>query len=150
EALRRRLKELEAVPSPRASSGPIVLQVFWETGGGFLESDSVSTPVTADGEVRRYALRLPPTARGPLRLDPGNHSAYAEIHRVELIAADGDANEASGETLRSWSAADGDAPLIPVRGVTRLAGSAAYRFVCTDEDPQLLLDGVPQRRDQRP
>lgn len=134
---------------PPTMPSPDVLQVFWETGAGFVERESVTTPIVADGEVRRYTLRLPGTARGPLRLDPGGRPAYGEIHRIELVALDGEDGE-TGRTLRCWSAADGDAPPFPANGATCLPGRTTYRFICTHDNPQLLLDGVPERRDANP
>lgn len=161
DGLQRQLEETRDTlawhaPSAAGSFGehkgrhaPAMLQVFWNDGGGFSEGQSLSTPLIADGEIHQYLLRLPATARGPLRLDPGDRPAYVQIHRIELGAGCDD-DGAYGETLCRWSAAKDDGALTPARGLAPLSGHATSRFICTDEDPQLLLDGVPERRDARP
>jgi GT2 family glycosyltransferase/glycosyltransferase involved in cell wall biosynthesis len=125
-----------------------VLQLFWDDGTGFSQARSVSAPLIADGEIHHYVLRLPPDARGLLRLDPGDRAAYMEIHRIELGAGH-DGEDANREVVHRWSAAEADDGIVPARGLTRLSGDTTYRFVCTDDDPQLLLGGAPER-DERP
>jgi len=153
EALERRLAEAQKDLASRARPpseppAPNLLQLFWDDHGAFSEAASVSTPLIADGQVNHCVLPLPTTARGPFRLDLGNRPAYMEIQAVELVGQNGDG--ADIEILGRWSAAAHTANLIPISGVTPLPGSATYRFLCTNEDPRLTLDGVPERHDSRP
>ena len=126
-----------------------LLQLFWDDGGEFSQAHSLTTPLVADDQIHQYVLRLPSTARGPLRLDPGHRAAYVEIHGIELGASHDDEG-VDGEIVCRWSAAPDDARLIAVSDMTRLSGHATYRFICTGEDPQLMLDRVPERADSRP
>lgn len=154
EALQRRLddaqKDLAArARPPTEPPAPNLLQLFWNDHGTFSETASVSAALIADGQVHHCVLPLPPTARGPFRLDPGQRPAFVEIQAIELAAGQ-DGDGADGEVVGRWSATVHDAHLIPISGLTRLSGSTTYRFLCTDADPQLVLDGVPERQDPRP
>ena len=164
DALHRRLEEAQTGLAAHArhevsatdppddherGQAPNMLQVFWDDGGGFSEGQSFTTPLIADGQIHHYMLRLPSTARGPLRLDPGDRRAYVEVYRIELGASRDD-DGADGEMLCRWSGAEDDADLTSTRGLTRLSGQATYRFICTDDDPRLLLHGVPAHHDSRP
>lgn len=140
---------IEPLDRPDDRPAPNLLQLFWDDGGGFSEAHSLTTPLVADDQIHQYVLRLPSAARGPWRLDPGNRPGYVEIQGVELVASHDD-ERVDGEVLCRWSAARDDARLIPVSGITRLSGRATYRFLCTDEDPELVLDAVPERGDSRP
>ena len=140
---------VEPLDRPEDRHAANLLQLFWDDDGGFSEAQSLTAPLLTDDQVHHYVLRLPPTARGPLRLDPGNRAAYVEIRGIELGAGlHGDGEDR--DVVCRWSAAEHDADLIPVSGITRLSGSATYRFLCTNDDPQLRLDGVPRRDDPRP
>jgi len=163
DALERRLHEAQQAlsaharvvaspagsPPPEAARAGNVLQLFWDDGGGFSEAHSVRTPLIADDQIHQHVLRLPSAAAGRLRLDPGNHPAYVEIHALELVACPDEAAD-DGEVVRRWSATRGDAGVIPGSGITRLGGNGTYRFLCWDEDPQLVPEGVLIRDDARP
>ena len=139
-------EQLEQYEQRGARSG---LQLFWAHDGGFSEAHSVEELFTTNNQISQYILRLPATACGPLRLDPGNCPAYVEIHRIELYAGNHEA-EGGGELLANWSAVDDFDGLIALAGIARLTGRGTYRFICADKDPQLLLDRVPERNDSRP
>ena len=146
--LARHAQTPTARPVPADAPPPAnVLQVFWDADGTFSEARSVTRPFPVDEGIHQVVLPLSSAARGPLRLDPGNVIAYVEIHGVELEARGDD--EAEGETIGRWCAAADGARLVPLAGLVRLRGRAAYRFLCTDHDPQLLLEGVPERADAR-
>lgn len=129
--------------------GHNALQLFWHQGEEFSEKSSIKELMAADEQPHQYCLRLPLNARGPLRLDTGNRPAYVEITDAALYAGDADSND-KAELLAGWSAANDFAGLIPASGVIRLGGRGIYRFICVDDDPQLLLSGVPAREGDRP
>lgn len=152
EALQREIAEIEnqlAARTQQDHRAENCLQVFWDHDGGFSESHSIEVPLVANGQIEAHVLNIPPTAGGPLRLDPSNRAAYVEIHRIELYAGDDEADGA-GELLTTWSPDDGFGGIAAASSVLRLSGLETYRFVCADEDPQLLLGGVPDRNDSRP
>lgn len=126
-----------------------VLQLFWHQCEGFSEEYSLEATMATDGKFRRYCFRLPHSAQGPLRLDPGNRPAYAEIDHLALYAGEPDSTDRP-DLIARWSAADDFAGIVPSSSIARLSGRATYRFICFDEDPQLLLSGVPAREDERP
>ena len=126
-----------------------VLQLFWHHDEKFSEEYSIKELLVSDEEPHQYCLRLPLSARSPLRLDTGDRPAYVEIAHMALYAGDADSND-KADLLASWSAANNFAGLIPSSGIARLSGRETYRFICVDEDPQLLLSGVPARDDERP
>jgi GT2 family glycosyltransferase/glycosyltransferase involved in cell wall biosynthesis len=123
----------------------IALQLFWHQDGGFSEEHSLDEILVPDGQSREYSFRLPSGARGPLRLDPGNVPAFGEISSIALYAGDDD----QMEILESWSSDNDFAGLVPASGIARLKRGPTYRFLCTDEDPQLLLTNVPPKDDER-
>ena len=152
ETLQREIVETEdqlAAWKQQARPPTNCLQVFWDHDSGFSESHSIEEPFVANGQIEQHALKIPPTARGPLRFDPGNRSAYTEILRIELYAGEDQADEGR-ELLAIWSSIDGFGGISAVSGVVRLSGRDTYRFIAVDEDPQLLLSGVPERNDSRP
>ena len=124
----------------------IALQLFWHQDGGFSEEHSLDELLVPDGQSREYSFRLPANARGPLRLDPGNVSAYGEISSIALYAGNEDDQM---EILANWSAENEFAGLVPASGIAHLKRSRTYRFLCTDEDPQFLLTNVPAKDDER-
>ncbi len=126
-----------------------VLQLFWHQDEEFSEEYSVKELMASDEAPHQYCLRLPLSARSPFRLDTGDRPAYVEIARVALYAGDADSND-KADLLASWSAANDFAGLIAESGIARLSGRETYRFICIDDDPQLLLSGVPARDDERP
>ena len=146
DALRSRVEQLRQPEDPQS---PNLIQLFWDDAGKFSEGESLAVPLVADDQIHDYVLPLPPTARGPLRLDPGNRPAYVEIRGIELRAG-GEVDGADAEVVCRWSAAAENPRLVPLAGIRRLSGSAVCRFLCTSKDPQLLLDGVPRRDDPRP
>jgi GT2 family glycosyltransferase/glycosyltransferase involved in cell wall biosynthesis/predicted nucleic acid-binding Zn-ribbon protein len=127
---------------------PNVLQLFWPRNGNYSENDSLEERIEMTGQLTRYLLRLPVSAQSPLRLDPGNRPAYVEIARIALYAEDKAAQEGR-ELLASWSADNQFGGLIPASGIVCLNGGASFRFICLDQDPQLVLDGLPSRTDSR-
>jgi GT2 family glycosyltransferase len=143
-----RLRESERAQQEQQeeTEKPNVLQLFWYQDKEFSEANSIDELLVPDEKMHQYCLRLPLSARGPLRLDTGNRPAYVEIAQVALYAGDTESND----LLASWSATDNFAGLVPASGIARLSGRTAYRFICVDEDPQLLLSGVPAREDERP
>ncbi len=62
------------------ASGPI--QVFYDTGAGFNEKQSVMTPLQASGPSREYELPLAPGSYRSLRIDPGTS---AGIYMIEYV-----------------------------------------------------------------
>ena len=147
-----RLTELEktGLIAEKVGSGKTnTLQLFWREGEEFSEEHSLEETIAADGNPHGYCFRLPPSARGPLRLDPGNRPAYARINHLALYAIDADSNQQS-DLIASWSADNDFAGIFPSSSVVRLGGNATYSFICFGADPQLLLSGVPDREDERP
>jgi hypothetical protein len=132
----------------RSYLAPNLLQLFWRHGDGFSEARSLTTPLLVDNEIRDYVLPLPADAEGPLRLDLGNRPGCVEIHRIDLGASRDQAVD--GEILGRWVAEPYDGEVIQTGGVIRLSGGPTCRYVCTDNDPHLVLDGVPERHDARP
>lgn len=123
------------------------LQLFWTHEGGFSEAHSLDELFHSDNQINQHFLTLPSSACGPLRLDPGNRPAYVEIHQIALYAG---SHEGEGELLASWTAANNFDGVIASSGIARLSGRDTFRFICADEDPQLLLELVPERNDSRP
>jgi O-antigen biosynthesis protein len=123
------------------------LQLFWAEGEEFSEDCSIKEILTPNGQSELYRFQLPPTAQNALRLDPGNRPGYVEIISVELFAED----EGGGQPglVKRWSADNDFAGLVPVSGIICLSRREVYRFICVDEDPQLLLGGIPAVQGQR-
>ncbi|HKY05000.1 MAG TPA: glycosyltransferase, partial [Blastocatellia bacterium] len=144
--LRARLPEREGKDEEKKAN---LLQLFWQQGGEFSEQYSLETAIAADGEIGNYLFRLPPNAEGPLRLDPGNRPAYAEIYRLSLYAVDTDSTNRR-ELVATWSADNNFDGIVPASGIRQLSGQATYRFIAFDEDPQLIISGLPATKDERP
>jgi GT2 family glycosyltransferase/glycosyltransferase involved in cell wall biosynthesis len=126
-----------------------VLQLFWSQDKRFSEEYSLEATTPADGGSREHCFRLPPSAQGPLRLDPGERPAYVEIEYLALYAGEPGSDEPP-DLIARWSADNNFAGVVAASGVARLSGSATFRCFCFDEDPQLLLSEVPAREDERP
>lgn len=125
------------------------LQLFWHQDGGFSEQYSLETAIEMAGKAGHYSFRLPPGAQGPLRLDPGNRPAYGEVYHLSLYAGETDST-GEGDLIARWSADNNFDGIVPASGITRLSGRTSYRFICFDEDPQLLISGVPESKGERP
>ncbi len=148
QQLAARTAEAQTFAKREAERAYNPLQLFWGGASDFTEALSLEEPLLANEQIAEYTLRLPPEAEAPLRLDPSNRPAYIEIHRIELYAESDDA-ALEPELLARWSAAEDFAGLVGVSGLVRLAGREVYRCVAVDDDPQILLGGVPARRDLR-
>lgn len=145
---REQQEEIEQARRQEARKKQNVWQLFWQRNEGFSEEDSIEQNISASEETATYSVVLPPDAKGPLRLDPANRPCYAEIHAISLS----EINIESGErfTLTLWRAADDFEGMIPLSGIVRLSSSETYRMICVDEDPQLLLNGLPERENHNP
>ena len=64
------------------------LQVFFDTGQGFSESQSVVIPVFASEEPHEYMAAIPPGQYRQLRIDPGTVPGRYVISRAAILAAD--------------------------------------------------------------
>lgn len=140
-----RLDEQSSQPAGRDN----LLQLFWFEDNGFSQTHSVNEAIESGSHVQQYSIKLPPTARGPFRLDPGDRAAYVEIHQIALYAGNPD-TPADAEALATWSAENGFADLSPLAGIVRLKDQGCFRLICTNTDPQLLLSGIPDREDDKP
>ncbi len=146
---RERHTNLELIRRREERNRRIILQLFWHQDDGFSEEHSLEELLVPDGQSREYSFRIPVNARGPLRIDPGNCPAYGEIASIALYAGDATATDKL-DLLASWSVENDFAGLVPASGIARLSRCPTYRFLCLDEDPQLLLANVPTRVDERP
>ena len=69
------------------SEVPGTLQVFYDTGAGLREADSVAVPL--ETERREYELPLPQGGYRLLRIDPGNQAGRYTIERAVIRRPDG-------------------------------------------------------------
>ncbi|PKM47901.1 MAG: hypothetical protein CVV03_00615 [Firmicutes bacterium HGW-Firmicutes-8] len=115
-----------------------VLQLFWTKDDIFKEEDSVKLSLIDDGAFHEYKFSLSSIAISKLRLDPGNKPAFMEIKNIILDI--GDTMSEVIEPLAHWSADNDFCGLLTGPGVVRLTGQELYRFICVDQDPQLLLN----------
>lgn len=126
-----------------------VLQVFWEVNGEFNEEHSVLCSFEYDKDFCSYDITLPPQVSSRLRLDTGNKPAYVEIKSIALYIGDLDRSEMV-EPLAKWSVDNDFVNLLAGSGVVRLDYRESYRFISTDDDPQLYLDNIPLSKDGEP
>jgi glycosyltransferase involved in cell wall biosynthesis len=153
ESLSSELAQREQVEqSPSAPLAELLensLQLFWYSDEGFSQTNSVTETLITDGQPHQYLVQFPSTARGPFRLDPGDQASYVEIHHIALYPDNPDiADEA--EALATWSVENSFANISAGQGVVPLKVQNCFRFICTNEDPQLLLGGIPGREDDKP
>ena len=69
------------------ASGPI--QVFYDTGAGFSEAQSVMTPLRASGSPGEYAFPIPAGSYRNLRIDPGTSAGIYVIEHVGIRSCRG-------------------------------------------------------------
>ena len=69
------------------SEVPGTLQVYYDTGAGLREADSVAVPL--ETERREYELPLPQGGYRLLRIDPGNQGGRYTIERAAIRSPDG-------------------------------------------------------------
>lgn len=118
------------------------IQVFWTVGGCYSEAASVSNRVQANGDHRRYVLRLPADASGAIRIDPGSRPAYWQIDYLSVYR--GGKGDPRPDSARFVCSSENDFEGLSVlRGAFRVEGSRSYDFICVDGDPQLLLTLPP-------
>jgi glycosyltransferase involved in cell wall biosynthesis len=152
-------RQIAAEEKPSAEEGQVylpkeepkkqnVLQLFWLRNGKYSEDNSLEELLSTTDEARRYVFRLPGIAQAPLRLDPSNRLASVEIYEMALYAAARD-GEGERELLMKWSLENQFEGLTPGPGVMCVSKDITYQFICVDEDPQLYLHGLPERKDLR-
>jgi len=113
------------------------LQIFWHGSSGFSEENSIKLPLQYDKGFCIYETPLPALAAGPFRLDIGSMPAYAEIRNVEVFQGP---PESGKNPFFVTSEDNGFSGLIPYYDVVCLNCSDSYKFVCTNEDPQIILN----------
>jgi hypothetical protein len=127
-----------------ASDVPGLLQVFFDTGQGFSEGQSVFTPVYASQEPRDYRVHLPHGQYRHLRVDPGTVPGRYDIRGAVVLAP-------NGATREVIPVAD----LAPVHQLITLERTTVKLVVEVSpggNDPQLLyapatpLEIVPRER----
>lgn len=127
----KEVPELFAVSVTLTTSSSGRLQVYYDTGGGFNETESSQRTLTPGPTSSTYALPLPLGTIHRLRLDPIDGSAPVLIEALRIIAS-------SGEIIR-------ELPLETVQPVFGIAAwrraGAGFEMVPADQsnDPQLLV-----------
>jgi hypothetical protein len=102
------------------ASGPI--QVFYDTGAGFNETQSVMTPLQASGPSREYEFPLPAGSYRSLRIDPGTS---AGLYVIEYLGI---------RTCRGWRTNS----VIPLADLV-----PAYHLSAIRRSPDLLVLEAP-------
>lgn len=120
-----------------------ILEVFWPHGNAYTKANSAMERLIVDGAPHNYCLRLPSGIRGPLRFDPCNRPAYLEISSISLLIESGTLGEPR-QTLVQWSSENRFEHLTLERGLVPLPVEDNLRLICTDEDPQICLNGIPE------
>lgn len=121
--------------------GNSFLQVFWEKNGDLDQESSAKVPLEFGNGVATYDIILPTKTSGRLWLHIGNQPSFAEINSIMLYGVGPDKSEIVN-LLANWSAVSGFKGLLPGSGVIRLGCGGCYKFVCTDDNPQLSLENV--------
>jgi hypothetical protein len=67
-----------------SATAPGPLQVFYDTGGGFNETQSAIVPLKNPETAREYQIALPPGEYRQLRIDPGIGAGLYLIRRVTI------------------------------------------------------------------
>ena len=127
-----------------ASTVPGFLQVFFDTGQGFSEGQSVYAPTYASQEPRAYRIPLPHGQYRHLRIDPGTSPGRYDIRGAVVLASNG-----------STRAAIPVAEIVPLHQLTtveRTPTRLVVDVIAGGADPQLLyapgtpLDIAPEQR----
>jgi hypothetical protein len=79
----------EALLLTMSVSTPGVLQVFFDTGAGFSEQQSVIVPTTVSASAHVYRLPIAAGQYRHLRIDPGLLAGRYTIERAALVGSDG-------------------------------------------------------------
>ncbi len=72
-----------------SSSTGGVLQIFFNVGQGFSETDARTTPLIVSDEASEYRLPLPSATYHSLRIDPGTGAGTYTIERADILREDG-------------------------------------------------------------
>jgi O-antigen biosynthesis protein len=133
----------ELVPDANeASSGN--LQVYWEGNEGFCEAQSVRAPYVLSEGTLNCDLEIPPGIHGRLRLDPLEYPAHIEITNLKLYEKLCETSQTGlGRVLGSWTSATELVGVRPLSGLLALKHRGTKEFVSTNNDPQLLLETMP-------
>ena len=127
-----------------AAAAPGFVQVFFDTGKGFSEAQSATTPVYASPEPLEYRLALPYGQYRHIRVDPGTGPGRYDIRGAIILAP-------NGSTRVVIPAAD----LTPLHQLATLERTPAKLVVEAPHDgtdPQLLyapvtpLELAPEQR----
>ena len=127
-----------------ASTVPGTLQIFFDTGQGFSEPQSVVAPTSVSDVPRAYRFPIQPGRYLNFRVDPGTVPGRYDIRGAVVLAPDG-----------STSASIPLADLNPVHQLTTIERTAARLLVeatPASSDPQILyapakpLEIVPEQR----
>src|SRR5688500_15662047 len=107
-------------------------KVFFHTGEGFTESDSVTRLIPADSVVHRLSFPLPAKPVHSIRFDPLEFSGVVQIRSLSIWKPDSNV-----ELARLVSAKV--AALSEIASLTRAGEALAFKPVDPAGDPQLLL-----------
>ena len=119
------------------------LQLYWEVDGNYQEAHSAKLPIHSGEDWIQYHFHLPTNVNGRLRIDPGNWSAYYELHSITIRT-----DEDKPQPIATISKTDGFAGLSPGNGISLLSQNESYRFMSINEDPYLFVD-VPHCKEGR-
>jgi GT2 family glycosyltransferase/glycosyltransferase involved in cell wall biosynthesis len=121
----------------RPQIGLDALEIFWAMEGRFSREACVTNALITDGDPHRYVAQLPSQPFSSLQIRPGRLCAHWVIHYLKLYRGlDSLRQDRDLKTLSSENHFEG---LLIGRGISLLARTDNYEFVCIDEDPQLFL-----------
>ena len=111
------------------ATGPI--QVFYDTGAGFSEAQSVTAPLQVAGPSREYELPLPSGNYRRLRVDPGTSAGLYAIEYVEIRTC-------GGWRTTSVIPLTELVPIYDLAVITRLRDRVVLEAPAGSNDPQLV------------
>ncbi|QAV25727.1 hypothetical protein BTDUT50_02910 [Neobacillus thermocopriae] len=126
------LKIKEDVPSIRTNKKLYIVsdyvQLFWDTGRGYNEDESIKLPIINKESLEEYIFELPDASIKSLRLDPGNSVGFGIIKDIYLVNDYLDNRQLFLEEL------------VPLHGVDFLNKTKeGYHFISHNTDPQLEI-----------
>lgn len=114
----------------------VTVQLFWDTGRGFIEADSARELIGLDAP-HTITFRVPVSDRElSLRLDPCDQTAFVQIHQIKVEGTSAAAPFFVFDASTSWNG------VAALRQCARLHAGDAYLLLSGGEDPSLMFEPI--------